>query len=181
MGGWVLACGACPQGRGGAGVVAAAGRVVVVGGFAGEETNEMWCFDTSSGAWQDWSTRSAGLVKRSVMGVGVMAEGERQRLVLFGGEVGASRRQAGRQGLGTEGGREGGTASSVQTRREGGLTEGHGAGWLAGYQVDPSSQGHEGAGGFAGDTLALDLLQQEGEGGWQKLTPLDAEQQPSPR
>lgn len=29
--------------------------VIVVAGFAGEETRDMWAFDVQSKAWEDWS------------------------------------------------------------------------------------------------------------------------------
>lgn len=29
--------------------------VVVVAGFAGEETRDMWAFDTAGKKWEDWS------------------------------------------------------------------------------------------------------------------------------
>jgi hypothetical protein len=49
--------------------------------------------------------------------------------------------------------------------------------FLFGGEVDPSSQGHEGAGSFAGDTLTLDL--HAAEKGWQSVTGLSGT--PSPR
>ncbi|KAM3571606.1 hypothetical protein VYU27_006374 [Nannochloropsis oceanica] len=95
------------KGRGGAAVTAVDGKVLLLGGFAGEEARDMWAFDLEKKEWEDWSSYSTGLEPRSVFGLQPVQGGK--SLVLFGGEV------------------------------------------------DPSSAGHMGAGGFAGDTLLFSL------------------------
>jgi hypothetical protein len=43
------------QGRGGAAVTAVDGKIIVLCGFAGEETKDMYAFDIEKKAWEDWS------------------------------------------------------------------------------------------------------------------------------
>lgn len=63
---------------------AAGNKVLVTGGFAGEETNDMRVFDLGSSTWEDWKEHSASLRRRSVFGVGLLGNAT---LVAFGGEV----------------------------------------------------------------------------------------------
>ena len=93
------------RGRGGASLFASADgtSVMVVAGFAGEETRDIALFDVRKAAWHEVDA-SAWLCKRSVV---AHFRDQRGRAILFGGEV------------------------------------------------DPSSKGHNGAGSFANDVLAL--------------------------
>lgn len=89
---------ACPnpppacKGRGGAGFVhladpAPAGSLVVLAGFAGEETKDMYVFDIATSAWSEVKLSGDAFTPRSVFAI--VPVGPSSAMV-FGGEVGES-------------------------------------------------------------------------------------------
>ena len=82
------------RGRGGAGFEAdsSGSSLFVIGGFAGEETNDVYKFDLNSSEWS--TVPSASLRPRSVFPLCTLGD----KIVLFGGEVDPS--AAGHSGAG---------------------------------------------------------------------------------
>ncbi|XP_068642444.1 thiohydroximate-O-sulfate sulfur/sulfate-lyase (nitrile-forming) NSP5 [Aristolochia californica] len=106
------AAGAACRGRGGPGLAVIDGRIWVVYGFAGEEVDDVHCFDPSSGKWSQVETTGEKPSPRSVFSTA----GIGKYVFIYGGEI------------------------------------------------DPSDQGHLGAGKFGGEVYALDTQ----TGDWRK-------------
>mmetsp|Transcript_25586 Transcript_25586/g.67038 ORF Transcript_25586/g.67038 Transcript_25586/m.67038 type:complete len:343 (-) Transcript_25586:164-1192(-) len=88
------------RGRGGPGVAhvatpAPAGSVVVLAGFAGEETSDMYVYDVRSNTWRDVALTGDSFIPRSVF---AMTPAGPDSVLVFGGEVGESAR--GHEGAG---------------------------------------------------------------------------------
>ncbi|XP_020205033.1 nitrile-specifier protein 5 [Cajanus cajan] len=92
------------KGRGGPGLAVAQGKIWVVYGFAGEEMDDVHCFDPAHGTWAQVETSGQKPTARSVFCI--FSNGK--YLIVYGGEI------------------------------------------------DPSDQGHLGAGQFSGEVYALD-------------------------
>lgn len=92
------------KGRGGPGLVVAQGKIWVVYGFAGEETDDVHCFDPENRKWTQVDTGGEKPSPRSVFSTVAIGK----YIFIYGGEV------------------------------------------------DPSDQGHLGAGKFSGEVYALD-------------------------
>lgn len=72
------------RGRGGAGLAVAGGKVWVVYGFAGEEMDDVYCFDPAAGAWAAVEGTGERPSARSVFAAAVVGGEE---IVVYGGEV----------------------------------------------------------------------------------------------
>lgn len=101
------------KGRGGPGLAVAQGKIWVVYGFSGEETDDVHCFDLAHKAWAQVDTSGQKPTARSVFST--VSDGK--HIIIYGGEI------------------------------------------------DPSDQGHMGAGRFSGEVYALDTETLA----WQKL------------
>lgn len=88
------------RGRGGAGFAfvpspAPSGSVVVLAGFAGEETRDMYVYDIGEGSWSEIELSGDKFIPRSVFAIAAVGD---DAMTIFGGEVGESAR--GHEGAG---------------------------------------------------------------------------------
>ena len=114
------------RGRGGPGLVVAQGKIWVVYGFAGEEVDDVHCFDLAHKTWAQVETSGQKPTARSVFSTG----GYGKHIIVCGGEI------------------------------------------------DPSDQGHLGAGKFSAEVYALDTETLE----WKRLEDgVDSGSHPGPR
>ncbi|KAG9448557.1 hypothetical protein H6P81_008522 [Aristolochia fimbriata] len=113
------------RGRGGPGLAVVDGKIWVVYGFAGEETDDVHCFDPSTGKWTEVETTGEKPSPRSVFSTAAIGK----YVFVYGGEI------------------------------------------------DPSDQGHLGAGKFSGEVYALDT--ETGE--WKKWGEAESGDHPGPR
>merc|ERR1712110_14770 len=73
-------------------------KLFVIGGFSGEERNDIWMFDLIQENWNQVEPKGEPLRPRSVCSSGALRVGGRNWLVIFGGEVDPS--EKGHEGAG---------------------------------------------------------------------------------
>ena len=145
------------RGRGGASFEASAGRggddaatatLAVVAGFAGEETNDIRIFSPSAAAWSEPAS-TEWLRERSVASSFALAPSS----FLAGSGKVAAAAAAAAAAAGTAAGGGGGGKDTIQEKK--GNDNDERVVVVFGGEVDPSSKGHEGAGSFANDVVAV--------------------------
>ncbi|KAI8475700.1 MAG: kelch repeat protein [Monoraphidium minutum] len=153
---------------------AAGGRVYIFGGCGAKgRLADLWRYDPAAAAWAELPAAPAGVLPRG--GASLVADASGGRLLVMGGfsgkELGDAHTYdiaAGRWLCG-DGGAEacGGCASPIPARSVfgaavhacGGSEDGCGHGGhilLFGGEVDPSTQGHAGAGGFSSEVFCFE-------------------------